>query len=91
MSGGAIDSLPELMSLVDGRPDALRRMLGDELNAEDVDKVYRHISQLPMLETRLKITGMLMQILYEDVLLLLSSTYVYMSPFLLLFKKSRYL
>ena len=57
MPGGVIDSLPELMALTDGRPDVLRRMLGDELQADEVDKVYRHISQLPMLETRLTITG----------------------------------
>ena len=56
-SGAVIDSLPELMSLVDGRPEVLRQMIGDELTADEVDKVYRHISQLPMLETRLKITG----------------------------------
>ena len=45
------------MSLVDGRPDVLRRMLEDELQADEIDKVHRHISQLPMLETRLKMTG----------------------------------
>ena len=64
LSGGAIDCLPELMSLVDGRPEVLRRMIGDELSAEDVDKVYRHVSQLPMLETRLKITGKAVVLFY---------------------------